>query len=71
MPFIFENVRVIRSLLGLHQQMTRRIAKNKKYKSNTSLKDVIASITSFVNVLPAPDDPIKTVGLIAWQSTTS
>lgn len=35
-----------------------------KYKSNTSLKDDIASITSFVNVLPAPDDPINTVGLI-------
>lgn len=32
---------------------------------NTSLNDAIASTTSLVNVLPTPDDPIKTVGLIA------
>lgn len=32
---------------------------------STSLKEATASITSFVKVLPTPDDPIKTVGLIA------
>ncbi len=28
----------------------------------------IASITSFVKVLPTPDDLIKKIGLIAWRS---
>jgi len=31
----------------------------------TSLKEAIASTTSFVKVLPTPDVPINTVGLIA------
>lgn len=34
----------------------------------TSLKEDMAWTTSLVNVLPAPEDPINTVGLIAWQS---
>lgn len=29
--------------------------------------DDIASTTSLVNVLPTPDDPINTVGLMAWK----
>lgn len=33
---------------------------------NTSLKEAIALITSLVNVLPTPDVPINTVGLIAY-----
>lgn len=32
----------------------------------TSLKDAIASTTSFVKVFPTPDVPINIVGLIAW-----
>ena len=31
----------------------------------TSLMEAIASTTSLVNVLPAPEVPINTVGLIA------
>lgn len=31
----------------------------------------MASTTSFVNVLPTPDDPIRTVGLIAWKNMVS
>lgn len=34
------------------------------------MKDAIAPTTSFVKVLPAPDDPINTVGLMACQNTT-
>lgn len=34
-------------------------------KGYTSLYDAMASTTSFVKVLPAPDDPINTVGLMA------
>lgn len=34
-------------------------------KESTSLKEASASITSFVNVFPIPDVPIRTVGLIA------
>jgi hypothetical protein len=30
----------------------------------TSLKEAMASTTSFVNVLPTPDVPIRTVGLM-------
>lgn len=37
-------------------------------KERTSLMEDTASTTSFVNVLPTPDDPIRTVGLIAWNS---
>lgn len=33
----------------------------------TSLKEAMASTTSFVNVFPTPDDPIRTVGFIAWR----
>lgn len=33
----------------------------------TSLNVAIACTTSLVNVLPAPEDPIKTVGLIDWH----
>lgn len=36
----------------------------------TSFKDAMASMTSFVKVLPTPDDPINTVGLIAWGVTS-
>lgn len=32
------------------------------------MKEDSPSITSFVNVLPTPDDPIRTVGLIAYRS---
>jgi hypothetical protein len=31
---------------------------------NTSLKEAMASITSFVKVLPTPEVPISTVGLM-------
>jgi hypothetical protein len=33
----------------------------------TSLKEAMASTTSFVNVLPTPDVPIRTVGLMDWK----
>lgn len=36
-------------------------------EERTSLMEATASMTSFVKVLPTPDDPIKTVGLIAWH----
>lgn len=37
---------------------------------HTSFKADIASTTSFVKVLPAPDDPINIVGFMVYQNTT-
>lgn len=39
--------------------------KNRYREKSTSLLVAIASTTSLVNVLPTPDVPINTVGLIA------
>jgi len=41
------------------------VRERERARERTSLIDAMASTTSFVNVFPTPDDPIKTVGLIA------
>ena len=48
------------------QKGTARVAKLSKLKS-TSLKEAMASTTSFVKALPTLEVPIKTVGLMDWS----
>jgi hypothetical protein len=43
------------------------MSENRRKKKITSLKEAMASTTSFVNVLPTPDVPIRTVGLMDWR----
>jgi len=46
------------------QYTTSNVRKQKKI---TSLMEAMASTISFVNVLPTPDVPIRTVGLMDWR----
>jgi len=52
-------------LASVDTKMHSRLASGLTYI--TSFKEAIASMTSLVKVLPCPDVPIKTVGLICWE----
>jgi len=49
----------------MRERACERVCVCGRERERTSLIDAMASTTSFVNVFPTPDDPIKTVGLIA------
>lgn len=40
------------------------LTQREREREFTSLQEAMASITSFVNVFPTPDDPIRIVGFI-------
>lgn len=68
MPIICNNVSLF--FLDVYWNKITHDRKIINYKCNTLFKCAMVSITSLVNVLPAPDDPINTVGLIDWEGKT-
>lgn len=52
------------------QVVCMRLRERERERERTSLNDAMALTTSLVNVFPTPEDPINTVGLIAWEIGT-
>lgn len=67
MSFIYENLsnKYDKHLFTQCEEVEKQ--RRDIWGSSTSLKEATASTTSFVNAFPTPDDPIRTVGLMAWK----